>query len=47
VFKNKVLRRIYGPEKDELGRGWRKLRNENKFFYSLPNVIKMIKNEGG
>jgi hypothetical protein len=27
VFENKVLRRIFGPERDELTGGWRKLHN--------------------
>jgi hypothetical protein len=28
VFENRVLRRIFGPKKDEVTGGWRKLRNE-------------------
>jgi hypothetical protein len=28
VFENKVLRRIFGPKRDEVTRGWRKLHNE-------------------
>jgi hypothetical protein len=28
VFGNSVLRRIFGPERDEITREWRKLRNE-------------------
>jgi hypothetical protein len=28
VFENKVLRRIFGPRRDEVRRGWRKLHNE-------------------
>ena len=28
VFENKVLRRIFGPKKDEITREWRKLHNE-------------------
>jgi hypothetical protein len=27
-FENRVLRRIYGPKRDEVMEGWRKLRNE-------------------
>jgi hypothetical protein len=28
VFENKVLRRIFGPKRDEVIRQWRKLHNE-------------------
>jgi hypothetical protein len=28
VFENRVLRRIFGPKRDEMTGGWRKLRNE-------------------
>jgi hypothetical protein len=28
VFENKVLRRIFGPKRDEVTGGWRKLHNE-------------------
>jgi hypothetical protein len=28
MFENRVLRRIFGPKRDELTRGWRKLHNE-------------------
>jgi hypothetical protein len=39
-----VLRRIFGPKRDEVTGDWRKLHNEelNK-FYSSPNIIRMIK----
>jgi hypothetical protein len=44
VFVDRVLRRIIGPMKDELTRGWRKLRNEELHdLYSLPSIITMIK----
>jgi hypothetical protein len=44
VLENRVLRRIFGPKRDEATGGWRKLHNE-KFnnFYSSPSVIKVIK----
>jgi hypothetical protein len=32
VFENKVLRRIFGPKRDEVTGGWRKLRNELHIF---------------
>jgi hypothetical protein len=30
VFDKKVLRRIFGPKRDEVTRGWRRLHNENE-----------------
>jgi hypothetical protein len=39
-----VLRRIFGLKRDEIIRGWRKFHTEDLHkFYSLPNVIRMIK----
>jgi hypothetical protein len=44
VFENKVLRRIFGPERDEVTGEWRKLRNEELHdLYSSPSIIKIIK----
>jgi hypothetical protein len=44
VFENKVLRRIFGPKRDEVTRGWRKLHNEElRDLYSSPSIIKIIK----
>jgi hypothetical protein len=44
VFENRVLRRIFGPRRDEVGGGWRKLHNEElRALYSSPSVIRMIK----
>jgi hypothetical protein len=44
VFENRVLRRIFGPEKDEVTGGWRKLHNEELHnLYSSPSIIRMIK----
>jgi hypothetical protein len=44
VFENRVLRRIFGPKKDEVIRGWRKLHNEELHnLYCSPSVIRMIK----
>jgi hypothetical protein len=38
------LRRIFGPKRDEVTGGWRKLHNEELHnFYSLPTIIRMIK----
>jgi hypothetical protein len=44
VFENRVLRRIFGPKRDEVTGGWRKLHNEELHsFYSSPSIIIMIK----
>jgi hypothetical protein len=38
AFENRVLRRIYGPKRDELAGSWRKLHNEElRNLYSSPN----------
>ena len=39
-----MLRRIFGPKKDEVTRGWRKLHSEELHnLYSSPSIIRMIK----
>jgi hypothetical protein len=44
VFENKVLRRIFGPKRDEMTGDWRKLHNEELHnLYSSPGIIRMIK----
>jgi hypothetical protein len=44
VFENRVLRRIFGPKKDEVTGEWRKLHNEKlNNLYSLPNIVRLIK----
>jgi hypothetical protein len=44
VFENRVLRRIFGPKRDEVMGEWRKLHNEKHHnLYSSPNIIKQIK----
>jgi hypothetical protein len=44
VFENRVLRRIFGPKRDEVTGGWRKLHNEELHnLYASPSIIKMIK----
>jgi hypothetical protein len=44
MFENRVLRRIFGPKRDEVTRGWRKLHNEELHnLYSSPSIIRMIK----
>jgi hypothetical protein len=44
VFENRVLRRIFGPRRDEVMREWRKLHTEElRDLYSLPSIIRIIK----
>jgi hypothetical protein len=44
VFENKVLRRIFGPKRDEVIGEWRKLHNEElHILYSSSNIIRHIK----
>jgi hypothetical protein len=44
VFENRVLRRIFGPKRDEVRREWRKLYNEERNdLYSSPNIVRVIK----
>ena len=50
VFENRVLRRIFGPKRDEIAGKWRKLHNEElNDLYSLPSIAgdKIEKNEMG
>jgi hypothetical protein len=44
VFENRVLRRIFGPKRDEVTGGWRELHNEVLYgVYPFPSIIRMIK----
>jgi hypothetical protein len=44
VFENRVLRRIFGPKRDEVTGEWRKLHNEELHdLYSSPSIIRMIR----
>jgi hypothetical protein len=39
VFENRVLRRVFGPKRDEVTGEWRKLHNEElNELYSIPNM---------
>jgi hypothetical protein len=45
-FENRVLRRIFGPKREEDG-SWRKLHNDELHsLYSLLNIVKVIKSRG-
>ena len=44
VFENRVLRRVFGPKRDEVTGEWRKLHNEElRDLYSLPSIVRVIK----
>jgi hypothetical protein len=44
VFENRVLRRIFGPTRDEVTGGWRTLHSgELHNLYSSPDIIRQIK----
>jgi hypothetical protein len=44
VSENRVLRRIFGPKRDELTLEWKKLRNEElNNLYSSLNIVRVIK----
>jgi len=44
VSENRVLRRIFGPTRDEITGEWRKLRNEKlNYVYCSPNTVRVIK----
>ena len=44
VFENRVLRRVFGPKRDEVTGEWRKLHNEElNDLYFLPNIVRVVK----
>jgi hypothetical protein len=44
VFENRVVRRIFGPKRNEVTEELRKLHNEElHYLYSSPNIIRIIK----
>jgi hypothetical protein len=48
VFENRVLKRIFGPKRHEVTRGWRKLHNEELHnLYISPSIIIVKEDEMG
>jgi hypothetical protein len=44
LFENRVLRKIFGPKREEITAEWRKLHNgELRILYSSPDIIRQIK----
>jgi hypothetical protein len=43
-YENRVLRRKFGPKREEVAGGWRRLHNEElRNLYASPNIIKVAK----
>jgi hypothetical protein len=44
VFEYRVLRKVFGPKRDEVTGEWRKLHNEElNDLDSLPNIVRVVK----
>ena len=44
MFENRLLKRIFGPKRDEVTGEWKKLHNEDLHdMYSSPNIIRLNK----
>jgi len=44
VFEIRVLRKIFGPKREEVVRGWRRLHNEElRNLYASSNIVKVRK----
>ena len=44
VFENRVLKRVFGPKRDEVTWEWRRLHNEElSDLYSLSNIVRVVK----
>ena len=44
MFENRVLRRVFGPKRDEVTGEWRKSHNEElRDLYSVPNIVWLVK----
>jgi len=44
VFENRVVRRTFGPKREEVPGGWRRLHNEELHnFYASQNIIRVVK----
>ena len=47
VFEKRVLKRLFGPKRDEVKWEWRRLHNEELYDrYSATNIIRVIKSRG-
>jgi hypothetical protein len=41
VFENRILRRIFGPKRDEVTEEWRRLHTEEFFHFISPDIIRV------
>ena len=47
MFENRVLRRVFGPKREEVTGEWRKLHNDELIdLYSIPNIVRVVKSRG-
>jgi hypothetical protein len=47
VFEKRVVRRIFGPKREEVAGGWRSLHNEELHnLYASPNIIRVMRSGG-
>jgi hypothetical protein len=47
VFENRVLRRIFGPKREEVITDWRRLHTEElRNLHALPSIVRVMKTEG-
>ena len=47
VFENRMLRKIFGPEREAVSKEWKKLHNEElDGIYCSPNLILVVKSKG-
>jgi hypothetical protein len=43
-MENRVMRRIFGPKRDEVVGGWKRLHNEKLHnLYASPNILRVVK----
>jgi hypothetical protein len=48
VFENRVLRGIFGPTREEVAGGWRRLHNEElRNLYISPSIVRVVKSRMG
>jgi hypothetical protein len=44
MFENRLLKRVFGPKRDEVTGEWSKIHNEElNDLYSLPNIVRVVK----
>jgi hypothetical protein len=46
AFENRELRRIFGPRREGVAGGWRRMHNELHSLYTSPTVVRVVKSKG-